>query len=80
MKGAASAEVTDPAKQGLAQIISVYIDTLMICTATVFILLLTGVYQTDTSLNGIPLLQQSVAHQFGPCQISWRRRRRRRRR
>ncbi len=65
----ASAEVSHPAKQGLAQIISVYIDTLMICSATVFILLLTGVYKTDSSLTGIPLLQQSVAAQFGPWAI-----------
>lgn len=56
----ASAEVTHPAKQGLAQIISVYIDTLMICTATVFILLLTGVYKTDDTLNGIPLVRLIV--------------------
>jgi len=65
----ASAEVSHPAKQGLAQIISVYIDTLMICSATVFILLLTGVYKTDSSLTGIPLLQQSVAAQFGTWAI-----------
>ncbi len=65
----ASADVSHPAKQGLAQIISVYIDTLLICSATVFILLLTGVYKTDSTLNGIPLLQQSVAAQFGPWAI-----------
>ena len=65
----ASAEVTHPAKQGLAQIISVYIDTLMICTATVFILLLTGVYKTDDTLNGIPLVQHSLSAQFGPWAI-----------
>ncbi len=65
----ASAEVSHPAKQGLAQVISVYIDTLMICSATVFILLLTGVYKTDSTLDGIPLLQQSVAAQFGPWAI-----------
>jgi AGCS family alanine or glycine:cation symporter len=65
----ASAEVTHPVKQGLAQIISVYIDTLLICSTTVFILLLTGVYKEDSSLSGIPLLQQSVAKQFGPAAI-----------
>ncbi len=65
----ASAEVSHPAKQGLAQIISVYIDTLMICSATVFIILLTGVHKADPGLNGIPLLQQSVAAQFGPWAI-----------
>ncbi len=65
----ASAEVSHPAKQGLAQIISVYIDTLLICTATVFILLLTGVYKTDSTLTGIPLIQHSVAAQFGSWSI-----------
>ncbi len=65
----ASAEVSHPAKQGLAQIISVYIDTLMICSATVFIILLTGIYKTDSTLTGIPLIQQSVAKQFGPWAI-----------
>lgn len=65
----ASAEVTHPVKQGLAQTISVYIDTLLICSTTVFILLLTGVYKTDSTLSGIPLIQQSVAKQFGPFAI-----------
>ncbi|MBQ4232303.1 MAG: alanine:cation symporter family protein [Lachnospiraceae bacterium] len=65
----ASADVSHPAKQGLAQVISVYIDTLMICTATVFILLLTGTYKSDSTLNGIPLLQKSLAEQFGPWAI-----------
>ena len=65
----ASAEVSHPVKQGLAQIVSVYIDTLMICSTTVFILLLTGVYKTDSTLGGIPLIQQSVAAQFGPFAI-----------
>ena len=65
----ASAEVSHPVKQGLAQVISVYIDTLLICSTTVFILLLTGVYKTDSTLSGIPLIQQSVAKQFGPIAI-----------
>lgn len=65
----ASAKVSHPVKQGLAQIVSVYIDTLLICSATVFILLLTGVYKTNSSLNEIPLIQASVAHQFGTWSI-----------
>ena len=65
----ASAEVSHPVKQGLAQTISVYIDTLLICSTTVFILLLTGVYKTGSTLPGIPLIQQSVARQFGPIAI-----------
>ena len=65
----ASAEVSHPVKQGLAQIISVYIDTLLICSTTVFILLLTGVYKTSAVEPGIPLIQQSLAAQFGPIAI-----------
>ena len=45
------------------------VHTLLICSTTVFILLLTGVYKEDASLSGIPLIQQSVARQFGPLAI-----------
>ena len=39
----ASAAVSHPVKQGLVQILSVFIDTLLICTTTAFILLLSNV-------------------------------------
>ena len=64
----ASATVSHPAKQGLAQIISVYIDTLLICSTTVFLILLTGDW-ADTGYSGIPLLQQCVARVIGPVGI-----------
>ena len=64
----ASATVSHPAKQGLAQIISVYIDTLLICSTTVFLILLTGDW-SDTGYSGIPLLQQCVARVIGPIGI-----------
>ena len=41
---AAAAEVTHPAKQGLVQAFSVYIDTLFVCSATAFMILSTGMY------------------------------------
>ena len=41
---AAAAEVSHPAKQGLVQAASVYIDTLLICSATAFMILFTGMY------------------------------------
>ncbi|MGG0719305.1 alanine/glycine:cation symporter family protein [Robertmurraya massiliosenegalensis] len=41
---AAAAEVSHPAKQGLVQAFSVYIDTLFICSATAFMILITGMY------------------------------------
>ena len=64
----ASATVSHPAKQGLAQIISVYIDTLLICSTTVFLILLTGDW-ADSGYSGIPLLQQCVAKVIGPIGI-----------
>ncbi|MDR2287127.1 MAG: alanine:cation symporter family protein, partial [Prevotellaceae bacterium] len=41
---AAACEVSHPAKQGLVQAFSVYIDTLLVCSATAFIILITGMY------------------------------------
>jgi AGCS family alanine or glycine:cation symporter len=41
---AAAAEVTHPAKQGLIQCFSVYIDTLFVCSATAFMILIAGTY------------------------------------
>lgn len=62
---AAAADVSHPVKQGLVQVISVFIDTLIICSTTVFIILCTGIYEVGGELNGIPLVQQSVQSQFG---------------
>ncbi|WP_395502660.1 alanine/glycine:cation symporter family protein [Ectopseudomonas mendocina] len=39
-----AAEVSHPVKQGLVQAFSVYIDTLLICTATALMILVTGMY------------------------------------
>ncbi|ADF37246.1 alanine/glycine:cation symporter family protein [Priestia megaterium] len=44
---AAAAEVSHPAKQGLVQAFSVYIDTLFVCSATAFMILFTGMYNTE---------------------------------
>lgn len=43
-QAAAAAEVSHPAKQGLAQSFSVYVDTLFVCTATAIMILSTGMY------------------------------------
>ena len=43
---AASADVSHPVKQGLVQMLSVFLDTLLICTATAFMCLLSGVAPT----------------------------------
>ncbi|MDR7211369.1 alanine/glycine:cation symporter family protein [Flavobacterium piscis] len=41
---AAAANVSHPAKQGLVQAFSVYVDTLLVCSATGFMILITGTY------------------------------------
>ncbi|WP_163100477.1 alanine/glycine:cation symporter family protein [Peribacillus alkalitolerans] len=41
---AAAAEVSHPAKQGIVQAFSVYVDTLLVCSATAFMILITGMY------------------------------------
>lgn len=45
-QAAAAAEVAHPAQQGLVQAFSVYVDTLLVCSATGFMLLMTGTYNT----------------------------------
>lgn len=62
---AAAADVSHPAKQGLVQVISVFIDTIIICSTTVFIILCTDQFTYGGDLNGIPLVQQSVQSMFG---------------
>lgn len=66
---AAAADVSHPVKQGLVQVLSVFIDTLLLCSTTAFIVLLGGKAVTGGELNGIPLVQQSVAAQFGEMGI-----------
>ncbi|MDD6770364.1 alanine/glycine:cation symporter family protein [Inconstantimicrobium porci] len=61
---AATADVTHPAKQGLIQTLGVFIDTLIICSCTAFIILLSGVH-TDKSLTGIQLTQNAINSQIG---------------
>ena len=56
----ATADVSHPAKQGLVQALSVYVDTLFVCTATALILLMTGMYNVydgagNVIYNGIAL-------------------------
>lgn len=66
---AAAADVSHPAKQGLVQVLSVFIDTMVICSTTAFIVLLTEPYEPGSDLNGIPLVQQCVADVFGELGI-----------
>ena len=68
----ASAEVSHPAKQGLVQILSVFIDTLLVCTATAFLCMCSGV-EPSAELSGAPYVQASLKAtlgNFGPVFIT----------
>ena len=52
----ASANVSHPAKQGLVQTLSVYIDTLVLCTATALMCLSTGIARS-VDVSGAPYVQ-----------------------
>lgn len=56
---AAAAEVDHPAQQGLVQAFSIYVDTLFVCTATAFMILITGMYNVGTEEIGFVV--QNVA-------------------
>lgn len=67
---AAAANVSHPVKQGFVQAFSVYVDTLFVCSATAFMILITGMYNIYDSagnviLNGHPVMQ-TVTDKGGP--------------
>lgn len=62
---AASASVSHPVKQGLVQMISVFLDTIVICSATAFMSLASGIEPTE-ELAGAPFVQESLSTVFGP--------------
>ena len=51
-QAAAAAEVVHPAQQGLVQAFSVYVDTLLVCSATGFMILITGMYNVSDGKGG----------------------------
>ena len=61
---AATANISHPVKQGYVQAFSVFIDTLVICSCTAFIVML-GDYQSFQGLEGIALTQKALTQQLG---------------
>ena len=61
---AAAAEVDHPAKQGLIQALGVYVDTLVICTATALVVLVTKESVIE-GLGGMKLLQEAFRYHVG---------------
>lgn len=61
---AATATVSHPVKQGLIQALSVFTDTVVICSCTAFIILLSDL-PLDGSIKGIQLTQAALTHEIG---------------
>ena len=61
---AATAAVSHPVKQGLIQALGVFTDTLLVCSCTAFIILISGVY-SDPALDGIQLTQRALQSEVG---------------
>ena len=68
----ASAQVNHPVKQGLVQVLSVFIDTVLICSATAFMCMSSGV-EPSAELSGAPYVQAALTQTlgaFGPIFIT----------
>ena len=56
--------MSHPVKQGLIQSLGVFTDTLLVCSCTAFIILISGLYDS-TSANGIELVQVALDSEIG---------------
>ena len=61
---AAAAHVSHPVKQGFVQLLGVFFDTLVVCSCTAFIIMLSTV-ETTGELSGIEITQAAMAQHFG---------------
>lgn len=61
---AATAAISHPVKQGLLQSFGVFVDTIVICTCTALIILLSGLYNGEH--DGILLTSRAMSHHLGP--------------
>lgn len=60
----ASAEVSHPVKQGLVQVLSVFIDTILVCSATALMCLCSGI-EPSKALEGAPYVQAAMSKTLG---------------
>ena len=68
---AAAADVPHPANQGLVQAFSVYVDTLLVCSATAFMILITGMYKVYDSAAATTVVMDGMGlaasmNEYGP--------------
>ncbi len=68
----ASADISHPAKQGLVQVLSVFIDTILVCSATAFMCMCSGI-EPNSEISGAPYVQMALKQTlgaFGPIFIT----------
>ena len=68
----ASAEVDHPVSQGLVQVLSVFLDTIIVCSATAFMCMCSGI-EPSAELSGAPYIQAALSNAlgaFGPIFIT----------
>lgn len=68
----AAADVSHPVQQGLVQVLSVFLDTVLVCSATAFMCMCSGIEPT-AELSGAPYVQAALTStlgQFGPIFIT----------
>ena len=61
----ASAEISHPAKQGLVQVLSVFIDTILVCSATAFMCMTSGVTPPADSSLAAAYVQEALGATLG---------------
>lgn len=67
---AATASTSHPVKQGLIQSLGVFTDTLLVCSCTAFIILISGIYG-NTGYDGIKLTQAALSSQIGEWGVTF---------
>ncbi len=68
----AAADVSHPVKQGLVQVLSVFLDTILVCSATAFMCMCSGI-EPEAALEGAPYVQEAMKAtlgSFGPIFIT----------
>lgn len=68
----AAADISHPVKQGLVQVLSVFLDTVLVCSATAFMCMCSGV-EPEAALEGAPYVQEAMKATlggFGPIFIT----------
>ncbi len=61
----ASADVDHPVNQGLVQVISVFIDTILVCSSTAMMIFVSGVEGVSGVMDGIPFVQAAISTNVG---------------